>query len=94
MRGKSILIGLLVFIILGGTSGFLVYYFVFKDQGSADIVCVDHPFTTYPVDFERIRSITPLGNLNPPGHTFPTDHMYFNIDPLYSDGFESMLLEI
>ncbi len=35
------------------------------------------PFTAYPVDLSRIKSITPLGNLNPPGHTFPTDHMYF-----------------
>lgn len=25
-------------------------------------------------DFERI---IPLGNINPPGHTFPTDHIYF-----------------
>jgi hypothetical protein len=25
----------------------------------------------------NIGSITPLGNLNPPGHTIPTDHIYF-----------------
>jgi hypothetical protein len=36
-------------------------------------------FTRAPVDFEDLDSITPLGNLNPSGHTFPTDHMYLNI---------------
>lgn len=88
MKGKAILIGLLILIILGGTSGFLVYYFVFNENGgSANAPCVEHPFTVYPADFERIKNITPLGNLNPSDHTFPTDHMYFNIDPLYSDGF-------
>ena len=33
--------------------------------------------TTPPVALSRIQSITPLGNLNPPGHTFPTDHIDF-----------------
>jgi hypothetical protein len=34
------------------------------------------------VDSAAIRWITPLGNLNPPGHTLPTDHIYFYIaDP-------------
>jgi hypothetical protein len=40
----------------------------------------DSVFLTYlPVDLNKITGITPLGNLNPPGHTFPTPHMYFNI---------------
>ena len=26
---------------------------------------------------EEISNILPLGNLNPPDHTFPTDHIYF-----------------
>ena len=30
-----------------------------------------------PVAISSIRTIVPLGTLNPPGHTFPTDHMYF-----------------
>jgi hypothetical protein len=30
-----------------------------------------------PIDINEIRFITPLGNLNPPGHTTPTDHIYF-----------------
>ncbi|MGB4845986.1 MAG: hypothetical protein WBP16_16080 [Ferruginibacter sp.] len=28
------------------------------------------------VDTSVIAGLVPLGNLNPPGHTFPTDHMY------------------
>ncbi len=31
------------------------------------------------MDFGVFDSITPLGNLNPPGHTFPTGHMYFSL---------------
>jgi hypothetical protein len=27
-------------------------------------------------------SVTPLGNLNPPSHTFPTDHVYFMLNKL------------
>ncbi len=30
-----------------------------------------------PIDVQEIRFITPLGNLNPPGHTVPSDHIYF-----------------
>ena len=36
-------------------------------------------FTEYPVDIENIKSITPLGNLGPPGHTFPTDHPHLHL---------------
>lgn len=34
-------------------------------------------FERSPVAYDRIARTTPLGNLNPPGHTFPTDHIYF-----------------
>ncbi len=34
-------------------------------------------FAVLPVDLTYITGLVPLGNLNPPGHTFPTDHMYF-----------------
>lgn len=30
-----------------------------------------------PIDPAQIRFVTPLGNLNPPAHTIPTDHVYF-----------------
>lgn len=34
-------------------------------------------FTASPIGLDRIRWIHPLGNLNPPGHAIPTDHIYF-----------------
>ena len=34
-------------------------------------------FTVAPFDATDITALVPLGNLNPPGHVFPTDHMYF-----------------
>ena len=34
-------------------------------------------FTRTPLDASRIQWVTPLGNLNPPAHTFPTDHVHF-----------------
>ena len=36
-------------------------------------------FTISPIDIDHILGIVPLGNLNPPSHTFPTDHIYFHI---------------
>ena len=36
-------------------------------------------FSVSPLDIENITGIVPLGNLNPPSHTFPTDHIYFYI---------------
>ncbi len=33
--------------------------------------------TVSPIDIASIRDLTPLGNLNPPAHTHPTDHLYF-----------------
>jgi len=35
--------------------------------------------TASPIAQSAIRWITPLGNLNPPGHTLPTNHIYFYI---------------
>jgi hypothetical protein len=34
-------------------------------------------FTHSPIDPSVITKIVPLGNLNPPGHTLPTNHIYF-----------------
>jgi len=33
--------------------------------------------TRSPVALSALRWIIPLGNLNPTGHVFPTDHLYF-----------------
>jgi hypothetical protein len=35
-------------------------------------------FTASPLGLGVLRSVIPLGNLNPPGHSFPTNHVYFN----------------
>jgi hypothetical protein len=48
-----------------------------RPDGSTDYgTCVPHPFSVSPVAIADIRSIAPLGNLNPPGHVMPTEHMY------------------
>ncbi len=40
--------------------------------------CAPVPFLTVsPIDISQIYEFTPLGNLNPTGHVFPSDHMYF-----------------
>ena len=38
---------------------------------------VKSSFSVSPFDTIYITGLVPLGNLNPPGHVFPTDHMYF-----------------
>lgn len=57
--------------------------------------CSDKLYSAAPVDLAKIAEITPLGNLGPPGHTFPTEHAFFHITtggtttetiPLYSPG--------
>lgn len=45
-------------------------------------------FRASPIDPGAIRFITPLGNLNPPGHTTPTDHIYlYFADPDAGESF-------
>ncbi len=43
------------------------------------------PLAVSPVDLAVLQDIAPLGNLNPPGHTFPTDHIYL-YTPFVSGG--------
>ena len=45
-------------------------------------------FTVSPVSFDDLDVIAPLGSLNPSGHVFPTDHMYFNVQ--YSETSEGI----
>ncbi len=40
----------------------------------------DMKFSTFPVDMNEVTAITPLGNLGPPGHTFPTQHPHLHFD--------------
>ncbi|NHJ32673.1 MAG: hypothetical protein FK732_07415 [Asgard group archaeon] len=87
-KGSKIAVILVIIVLSLGTSGFLVYYFVLRDSAST-LPCIDRPFTHYPVNMTRLTELVPLGNLNPPDHTYPTDHMYFFTDTMtYSDGFE------
>lgn len=44
---------------------------------SADVPSGTLTLRVSPIDTSEIRFITPLGILNPPGHTTPTDHIYF-----------------
>ncbi len=42
--------------------------------------CGGGPVLTHsPMALDTFTDITPLGNLNPPSHTFPTGHMYFGL---------------
>ncbi|MBI3071312.1 MAG: hypothetical protein HYY84_04210 [Deltaproteobacteria bacterium] len=52
-----------------------------NSSASANIDCdAAAPFTHPPFDAGRIQNISPLGNLNPPAHTLPTDHIYLCFD--------------
>lgn len=41
--------------------------------------CEGLAFTVAPVDLQEVYSIAPLGNIAPPGHTFPTEHSYMHL---------------
>jgi hypothetical protein len=46
----------------------------------SDRQCGDGPnFSAFPMDLSNVPLLTPLGNVNPPGRTFPTSHMYFAV---------------
>ena len=40
-------------------------------------------FTQTPVKLEDFQGLVPLGNMDPPSHVFPTDHIYFH--PYYNE---------
>ncbi len=46
--------------------------------------CTDTPYSVSPIALADIQAIDPLGHVNPPGHTFPSDHIYFYIAPIVS----------
>jgi hypothetical protein len=86
MKRKFLAILILSIIGIASIGGILIYFFVFKGYLP---LCVDIPFTEFPADMDKVSSIIPLGNLNPPGHTFPTGHMYFFTDTMmFPDGFD------
>jgi hypothetical protein len=56
-----------------------------NNNDSLIIGCDGGPyFSVSPLDSTHYNGLAPLGNLNPTGHTFPTNHHYFNI--INSDG--------
>ena len=52
-------------------------------------------FSTGPVSISTITALTPMGNLSPVNHTFPTDHIFFNIygqlTPLVAPGSANLI---
>ena len=42
--------------------------------------CTDILYTEPYVDPSKIREIAPLGSINPPGHTIPTNHVYTHLN--------------
>lgn len=59
------------------------------NQGSPDLdvwvfdnlpECTNQTFSVSPVDLSQVFEITPQGNIGPPGHTLPTDHIYVHIN--------------
>lgn len=90
-----VIVGLISLVVVGAVGIFLVVKGgLGLGTGSRIPECgeTNEFFTHKPVNFEDIDSITPLGNLNPSGHTFPTDHLYLNIKegktdiPVYAPG--------
>ena len=48
--------------------------------------CGDWPnFSAFPMDLSNVPLLTPLGNVNPPGNTFPTSHMYFAVPTIWGE---------
>jgi hypothetical protein len=76
-------------------AGFLISLPFIIDNNSPDDddeplpFCVDNPLDSYPVNMTRLYKIFPLGSLNPPGHTYPSDHIYFYADRfVYPEGLQ------
>jgi hypothetical protein len=78
---------MLVFVVLGvvGFAGFKVFSNNKDGQPGAENrgasyqglpACGQQPLTKLPADLSKLEQIGPLGNVDPPDHTMPTDHMY------------------
>jgi hypothetical protein len=49
------------------------------------VPCVERPLTALPIPRESLAATVPLGHINVPEHTIPTDHVYLVL-PGYSEG--------
>lgn len=77
----------LILVVLG-VVGFVAYYIIGSNQNeptSADrrgpnyhalAPCGDSPLRHLPADLSQLEQISSLGNVDPPDHTLPTDHLY------------------
>lgn len=82
------IIVLLVVVVVLGVIGFAGYMVLKKNDSSGGsdrpkgeqysmlAACGKQPLTRAPADLTKLEQIAPLGGLNPPDHTLPTDHMY------------------
>lgn len=75
---------LLLFVVTVGVIGLIAFRVIQKSADSkgpnynALAACEDGPVLTQsPIDLSVIDFISPLGSINPPEHTIPTDHNYF-----------------
>ncbi|MGB2982825.1 MAG: hypothetical protein WBC63_03055, partial [Candidatus Bipolaricaulia bacterium] len=57
-------------------AGLVLVPLVLAGQPGLDPCTTTEFFTASPIDLWNISFIRPLGGLNPPGHVFPTDHIY------------------
>lgn len=53
----------------------------------------EHPFSVAPISVDLLQAIRPLGTLNPPSHTFPTQHTYWYAKGAFLSGL-SVLPEV
>lgn len=50
--------------------------------------CSEVELTVPPVDVESLYGIRALGKLNPPEHSLPTKHVYFQMEDINPEGYE------
>jgi len=85
-KGLHVIEALTVILVLGiaGFAGFMLFH---NKQGAPNTdrrgmnyqalaACGQQPLSTLPTDLSKLEGIAPLGNVDPPDHTLPTDHMY------------------
>lgn len=50
-------------------------------KSEAPAGCAARRLTAAPVDLDKVYAITPLGKVNPPWHTLPTEHLNIHLSP-------------
>ena len=59
MNSKKVMAAIIVaFLVVGGTTGFLIHYFLNKDNVQVFPPCVEKPFTSYPANMTKISTIS------------------------------------